>query len=91
MAIFVFMVIMAVVVSAIFEGMKMKRDRKRWVNGLYYEDVGRKWVTARMTSDPDRVEFMVEFLPRKGLFRDEHLETHIPYELYIKREEYEEG
>ena len=91
MAIFVLIVIIPVLIASLFDGMKMIKDRKRWVNGLHYQNVGRKWVTARMTSDPDRVEFKVEFLPRKGLFREEDKSLHLPYELYIKREEYEEG
>ena len=92
MAVFMLIVILAVVVATAVEAIQKSLDRKKWIKGVEFirdtdKDPWLHYMTARVVSDPEKNEFEVKFNPDDGHFYDRDNFGYHATEIYLKRNE----
>ena len=92
MEFFLIMVVIAIIVHAIGSSLILRHERKNWMYGHKYMPNDKDgWMTAKLSADPDNVEFQVKYVFEGGFFVDKDGFGYIPNEIKIKRDERERG
>lgn len=91
MAVLLILVILGVVTMAASEAYRKTQDRKGWIRGVEFDyDNGYGWYVVRLTADPDKKEFIVQYSPSDRHFYDIHGYGYYAAELYVKINEHDD-
>jgi hypothetical protein len=91
MEMFLVLVVVAMIIHAIITSLSLRQERKEWIYGIDYDNTGNedRWITAKLSSDPDNIEFDVMYKEEGNYFVDRDYFSYLPVEIKIKRDDNE--